>query len=211
MKSIVLSFALLVLSTTSFAQGSKFQQGMQANLVLFDSIKTPDDYVSLAATFERIADAEKTQWLPYYYAALATILRGFSDPKADKDAVAGKAEALIAKAEAIEPENAEIFLLKSMNSTLHMLVDPQSRWQQYGAAVTEYREKAKQLDPNNPRVYYLEGQNIFGTPKEFGGGKDKAKPLFAKSLELFKTYKPAGVFYPNWGQKTTEQMLQQVE
>ena len=211
MKKIILAFTLCILAVSSFAQSSKFQQTMQTNLVRFDSLKTPDDYISLAASFERIADAEKTQWLPYYYAALSHILRGFSDTKANKDEVAEKADALIAKAEVIEPKNAEIFLLKSMTSTLHMLVDPSTRWQQYGASVNSNRETAKQLDPNNPRVYFLEGQNVFGTPKEFGGGKDKAKPLFEKSLELFKTYKTAGSLYPNWGEKSTGQMLEQTK
>src|SRR5207253_1367334 len=153
-------------------QSSKFRSTMKANLAMFDSIKTPNDYTGLAASFERIADAEKTQWLPYYYAALANILKGFSDSTANKDDLAEKADALIAKAEAIEPKNAEIFLLKSMTSTLHMLVDPSTRWQQYGAAVRQTRETAKQLDPNNPRVYFLEGQNMLGTPKSFGGGKE---------------------------------------
>lgn len=211
MKRIILAFTLSILAVSSFAQSSKFQQTMQSKLVLFDSLKTPDDYISLAASFERIADAEKTQWLPYYYAALAHVLRGFSDTKANKDELADKADALIAKAEAIEPKNAELFLLKSMTSTLHMLVDPQSRWQQYGALVNSNREKAKQLDPGNPRVYFLEAQNVVGTPKEFGGGKDKAKPIFEKSLELFKTYKAAGPLYPNWGEKSTEQMLEQIK
>ncbi len=211
MKRIILSVTLCILGVSSFAQSSKFQQTMQTNLALFDSLKTPDDYISLAASFERIADAEKTQWLPYYYAALSHILRGFSDTKANKDEVAEKADALIAKAETIEPKNAEIFLLKSMSSTLHMLVDPAARWQQYGASVNSNRERAKQLDPNNPRVYFLEGQNVFGTPKEFGGGKDKAKLLFEKSIELFKTYKPAGSLHPNWGEKSTQQMLEQTK
>ena len=211
MKRIIFPIALCFLALSSIAQSPRFQQGMQANLALFDSIKTPEEYVGLAASFERIADAEKNQWLPYYYAALSNVLRGFSDAKANKDELAERADALIAKAEAIDPKNAEIFLLKSMTSTLHMLVDPSSRWQQYGAAVNENREKAKQLDPNNPRVYFLEGQNVFGTPKEFGGGKEKAKPLFEKSVELFKTYKPAGNLYPSWGQKSAEQMLQQTQ
>ena len=211
MKRIIFPITLFFLAISSFAQSSRYQQGMQSNLALFDSLKTPGDYIHLAASFDRIADAEKTQWLPYYYAALSNVLRGFSDTKANKDEVAEKADALIAKAEAIEPKNAEIFLLKSMTSTLRMLVDPPGRWQQYGAAVTENREKAKQLEPNNPRVYFLEAQNVFGTPKEFGGGKDKAKPLFEKSIELFKTYKPVSSLYPNWGQKSAEQMLEQTK
>ncbi len=43
---------------------------MKKNLALFDSAKTTADYQTLANTFERIGDAEKTQWLPYYYAGL---------------------------------------------------------------------------------------------------------------------------------------------
>ncbi|MCW3108504.1 MAG: hypothetical protein JWQ09_3010 [Segetibacter sp.] len=210
MKRIFLSFTLLMMTVASFAQSDKFRSTMKANLAMFDSIKTADDYTGLAASFERIGDAEKTQWLPYYYAALSNILKGFADSTGNKkDELAEKADALIAKAEAIEPKNAEIFLLKSMTSTLHMLVDPSTRWQQYGADVTKNRETAKQMDPNNPRVYFLEGQNIFGTPKSFGGGKENAKPLFEKSVALFKTYKPADELYPNWGKKSAEQMVEQ--
>jgi hypothetical protein len=208
MKKIFLSFALLMMVVASFAQSDKFRSTMKTNLAMFDSIKTPNDYTGLAASFERIGDAEKTQWLPYYYAALSNILKGFADSTADKDGLAEKADALIAKAQAIEPKNAEIFLLKSMTSTLHMLVDPSTRWQKYGADVTKNREAAKQLDPGNPRVYFLEGQNIFGTPKSFGGGKENAKPLFEKSVALFNTYKPADELYPNWGKKSAQQMVE---
>lgn len=209
MKQIVLSFALLMLTAALFAQSEKFEKGMQSNIALLDSAKTGEEYTNVAASFERIGDAEKTQWLPYYYAGLANIWKGFRDTKANKDEVAGQADALIAKAEAIEPKNAEISLLKSMSATLHMIVDPQARWQQYGTMVRENMETAKQIDPDNPRVYYWEGQNLFGTPEQFGGGKDKAKPLFEKSLALYKTYKPVSNIYPAWGQKITERMLEQ--
>ena len=209
MKRIILSFAFFISTGCLFAQSDRFQKGMQTNLTLLDSAKTPDDFTAVAAAFERIGDAEKTQWLPYYYAALANIWKGFADAKADKDEAASKADALIAKAEAIEPKNSEIVLEKSMAATLHMLVDPQGRWQQYGAVVSTTMETAKQLDPNNPRVYFWQGQNLFGTPTQFGGGKDKAKPLFEKSIELYKTSKPVSSIYPNWGLKSAEGMLVQ--
>jgi hypothetical protein len=48
--------------------------------------------------------------------------------------------------------------------------------------------------------------SLFGTPVQFGGGKDKAKPLFEKAIELFKIEKP-GQFYPHWGQKDAETQL----
>jgi hypothetical protein len=78
---------------------------------------------------------------------------------------------------------------------------------QYSPIAGEALGKAKAIEPTNPRVYYLEGQSLFGTPTQFGGGKDKAKPLFEKSLALFATYKPASALHPTWGKKQTEQML----
>lgn len=203
-----LLFTLLLVAASSFAQSEKYTAAILKNKALLDSAKTSEEFTSVAATFERIGDAEKTQWLPYYYAALANIWKGFTDNKLNKDEVADKADALIAKAEAIEPKNSEIFLLKSMSSTLHMIVDPMNRWQQYGTAVRENMDAAKQLEPNNPRIYYWEGQNLFGTPPQFGGGKDKAKPLFEKSLQLFASNKPAAEIYPTWGREATRQMLE---
>jgi hypothetical protein len=207
MKKILLSFSVLLVVTTSFAQGDKFQKGMEMNLSILDSAKSADDYTSVAAAFERIGDAEKTQWLPYYYSAFANIMKGFTDQKVNKDEVATRAEELIAKAEAIEPKNSEIFVLKNMAATLHMLVDPQTRWQQYGSKVGEALAMAKQIDPNNPRAYLMEGQGIFGMHVQFGGGKDKAKPIFQKSIALFESQKSASPLYPHWGKSSAQAML----
>ena len=204
---LLVSLSVLLIAFASFGQSDKFQKGMEKTMTMLDSAKTSDDYTSVAAAFERIGDAEKTQWLPYYYAAFCNIMKGFQDPKVNKDEVATKAEELIAKAEAIEPKNSEIFILKNMTSTLHMLVDPQTRWQQYGPRGNEALATAKQLNPNNPRAYLMEGQGIFGMPVQFGGGKDKAKPIFEKSITLFEAQKPPSSFAPHWGKSSAERML----
>lgn len=207
MKKLLVSLSVLLLASPSFAQGDKYQKGMEKTIAMLDSAKSSDDYTSAAAAFERIGDAEKKQWLPYYYAAFANLMKGFQDQKANKDEVATKAEEMIAKAEAIEPKNSEIFVLKNMASTLHMLVDPSTRWQQYGAKGNEALATAKQLEPNNPRAYLMEGQGIFGMPVQFGGGKEKAKPIFEKSLALFEAQKPASSIAPHWGKASAERML----
>ncbi len=114
MKKLLLSFSVLLLVTPSFAQSDKFQKGMEKTMTMLDSAKTSEQFTDVAAAFERIGDAEKTQWLPYYYASFANIMKGFNDQKVNKDEVATKAEELIAKAEAIEPKNSEIFILKNI-------------------------------------------------------------------------------------------------
>ena len=200
---------MVLLAGGTYAQSDKFTQAMETNIAALNAAKSPAELQNVAASFERIANAEKTQWLPFYYAAIANIWKGFAAPKEEMDDIATQAEILLTKAEAIEANNAEIFLAKNMASTIHMLVDPQSRWQTYGSKAAQDLAAAKKLDANNPRVYFLEGQSLFGTPVQFGGGKDKAKPLFEKSVALFDTYKPVNNLYPNWGKKNAADMVEQ--
>src|ERR1041385_6319787 len=174
--SLVFLFGVLI----THAQSDKYVATMKKNLALFDSVKTTADYQALAAAFERIGDAEKTQWLPYYYAGLALTMPGWTDTKLDKDANSERIKTLCDKADGLAKDNAdkaEILAIKNMAATQQMLVDPQSRWSSYGQEGAGYLSKAKQLNPNNPRLYYLEGAGIFGTPEQFGGGKTKAKPV----------------------------------
>ena len=195
------------------AQSDKYVAAMEKNLTLFDSVKTTADYQSLAAAFERIGDAEKTQWAPYYYAALALTTPGWQDEKLDKDANAERVKSLCDKADALaqnDTDRSEILAIRNMIATQQMLVDPQTRWATYGQEGSKYLQKAMQLDPNNPRLYYLEGAGIFGTPEQYGGGKAKAKPILEKAVELFKSEQPKPL-HPHWGKQQAEDMLAQCQ
>jgi hypothetical protein len=199
-------FSLIALSAlTSYAQSDKYVAVMKKNIDLMDSAKNTQDFQTASNAFERIGDAEKTQWLPYYYAGLALITAAWIDKNLDKDANSTKVTALCDKAEAIE-KNSEIYSLRNMAATQQMLVDPQTRWQTYGQQASDALQKGLQLDPNNPRLYYLQGRSVFGTPEAYGGGKTKAKPYFEKAVALYKTaiVKP---LYPDWGSKDAADML----
>jgi hypothetical protein len=204
MKPVMLSIVLFTAMLTQ-AQSDRYDATMKKNLALFDSAKTTQDFDNLSNVFARIGDAEKTQWLPYYYAALAEVRIGWMDQKSDKDQLAEKVNDLVSKAEAIE-NNAELCTIRNMTATQQMLVDPQTRWQTYGMDAANALKKGMQLDPNNPRLYYLQGMSLFNTPEQYGGGKDRAKPVFQKAVDLFKTaqVKP---LYPNWGLKESEDMI----
>jgi len=186
---------------------TKYESGMAKGLEQFKDAKTTEDFLAASAFFERIGDAEKDKWLPYYYAAYTNYLTGWVNPKADKDKVSEKSKDLIAKAEAIEPNNSELFCMRQMVATQQMTVDVMSRYQTYGVEASNNVEKAIKADPSNPRSYYLKGQNLMQTPEAFGGGKKVAKALFEKSLELYKTFTPATPFSPNWGKEETEKLL----
>jgi hypothetical protein len=209
-KSILLLLTVCSLQLVAFSQSDKFTDAMQKNLLLFDSVKTIDDYVKLANTFERIGDAEKTQWLPYYYAALALSNVGWQLSLAGKDDNATKTNAFLDKAEANAGNDSialsEIEAVRYSPNTQQMQVDPPTRWKIYGMAATQALQKSMAFNPTNPRAYFYKGMDLFFTPPQFGGGKDKAKPLFEKAIALFKTEQPKAL-YPRWGEKDAERQL----
>lgn len=202
-------FLALLVALSAGAQNDKYTQVMQKNITLLDSAKSIDELTSLAATFDRIGDAEKDKWLPYYYAALAQTWIGWNPATTDKDANSAKINAYLAKAEALE-KNADLYTVENMSATQQMMVDPQTRWATNGKDASSALQKGMTADPNNPRLYYLQGMSLFNTPPQFGGGKDEAKPLFEKSIALFKSAQPK-LLYPSWGQKQAEQMLAQCQ
>lgn len=204
MKSILFSFLMLG-ALISSAQSDRYTEAMKKNLALFDSAKTTADFQTMANTFERIGDAEKTQWLPYYYAGLALATSGWNDPNLDKDANSTRINTLCDKAAALD-NNSELYAIRNMSATQQMMVDPQTRWQTYGMQAAKDLDEGLKMNPDNPRLYFLRGESIFNTPPAFGGGKDKAKPVFEKALELFKKDKPKPL-YPSWGQARTEEEL----
>ena len=205
MKKLLVSLSVLLFATSSFAQSERFTNAMRANFTLLDSAKTAQDYMAVAAAFQRVGDAEKTQWLPYYYAGLALSQAARLPQVTDKDKIAEEIKAICNKAEAIS-SNSEIYTLRYMAATQQMQVDPQTRYQTYGAEATAALQKGIQLDPKNPRLYYLQGMTVFNTPESFGGGKANAKPVFEKAVALYKT-EQVKTMYPHWGQKQAEDML----
>ena len=92
MKKFVIVSTLIFISVVSFGQSEKYVAAMKKNLSAIDtSFKNPADLLALANNFERIATAEKNQWLAYYYAAFCQVNYGFMQQDKDKvDAIADK-------------------------------------------------------------------------------------------------------------------------
>jgi len=209
MKKLLLIAGGCLVMLSSFAQSEKFTAAMKKNLAELDSaFKNPAYLLTLANNFERIASAEKTQWLPYYYAAFCQVNNGFMEKDKSKiDAIADKATELINKADSLSPGNSEISCIKSMIASCHMMVNPMQRWQEYGAESNENMEAAMKQDPTNPRPFYLKGQGLKYTPEQFGGGCKTAVPVLETALEKFTAFKPASELHPNWGKEIAQQIV----
>ena len=215
LQKTILALAITFTTTYSFAQ-TAYEKAMLPKVQTIEMPKANlDDYTAQANDFARIGDKEKTLWQPYYYAALSIIKKGRElmqkNQLSQLDDVAKEAQNYIDKAEALSPNNAEIFLLKKMNHGLKMMVNPMERWQTEGQAAQVALNEAKKLDPENPRISILEAEDLYYTPEQFGGSKTKGIELFKKALEQFKTYKVKSSVDPNWGQGEANYFISQAK
>ena len=212
MKSIILFASLLFISVSAFSQSEKFNQAMQQNISLLDSSKTKDDYQKLANKFEMIANKEQNQWLPFYYAAYCNQMMCYTGLKSDDiDVVCDKADAQLSKADSLQPKNAEIMVMKARVTGARIMVNPMMRGAKFGRKSGEILQQAMSIDSLNPRAYLTAGQVLFYTPKMFGGGKEKAKPILQKSADCYNKFQPATPLHPNWGKGFCGYLLMQCE
>lgn len=205
--TITILFTVLFL----LAQGqeSQYQQAMQKALNELNQATTADNFIAVANTFERISTAECGEWLPLYYAAYACIVPSFEMTDASqKDQYLDKAQLFLNKAFKIAPEESELFALQAFLYPGKIMVDPMNRGPEYMGKIYEALDKATQLNPENPRPYFLRAVTTLNMPVEFGGGPAVAKPIFETAKEKFESFQPATPLHPNWGKEQNELEMQ---
>ena len=205
-KTIILTLVLVNTFFTAFSQSEKFVGAMTAAIEQMKTAKTPEENAAAAAKFERIGDAEKTQWLPYYYSALIKAQSGFM--ATDKDKAADEATALLDKAEALSKNNSEIYCVRTTICYVHMMVDPMTRYMKYGGEASLNIAASKKADATNPRPYILEANSLYRMPEQYGGGCTTAKPVAEKAAKLLADFKPTTALHPIWGKEIIDQILE---
>lgn len=217
MKKQFLFIGAFVIAINSFSQSEKYTEAMEQLVPAVDTTRNVDGLNNLANSFQRIADAEKNQWLPYYYAALANVNAAYTMSMgqmgmADKtDPIADKAEGLLNKAAELSKDNSEIYCVKKMIASLRLIGDPQNRYMTYGPAAEEALATAKSLNPGNPRVTLLEAQDKLFTPEQFGGSKTEAKKLFEEAIKKYEAFKPETNIHPTWGMAQAKYFLSEIK
>ena len=204
MKKLLLTLTILT-SGFTFAQ-TAYEKGMSKAFELWGQGKNTE----ASAMFERIASAEKNNWLPNYYVALVNTTTSFSTK--DKETV----NALLKKAQdALDiemvkyPDNAEILVMQAMIYTGWVAFDPMTYGMTLSPKVMEMYAKAEKIDPNNPRVIFGKADYEIGGARFFG---TDIKPMCAeveRAIKLFETFKPETPFSPKWGLERALQTQQE--
>jgi hypothetical protein len=202
MKTLIITTALLISSLLT-AQTS-FEQGMGKSLGLWGEGKAQE----ASALMERIAAAEKSNWLPNYYVALINTTEAFNPANKEKvPAMIIKAQNAIDNATLISPNNDEIMVVQAMLYTVVLLQDPMTNGVKYTGLVMEQYGKALAINPNNPRAVFSKAEFEIGGAKYWG---TDTKPMCAqieKSIQLFANFKPETPFSPKWGLDRAQEAL----
>jgi tetratricopeptide (TPR) repeat protein len=208
MKKIIIISLLLIISKEIIAQNEQYIQMMKETIVMMDTSKSIMLLQQAANRFERVGNAIENQWLPFYYSAYCYTQISYLE-KSDhlKDLMVDKAEELNNKADKISPDNSEIWVMKGFILEAKMNIEPMIRGFKYNKECLEMFEKAKKLDPENPRSYLWQGVDLYNTPAFMGGGKDKALVLLETAICKFKTYQLQSPIYPDWGKEYAEKII----
>jgi tetratricopeptide (TPR) repeat protein len=202
MKTIITITAFFVCSMLS-AQ-TQYETGMQKALSLWGEGKPAE----ATALFERIASAEKTNWLPNYYIGMINAIEAFNPKNREKaTALIEKAQNAVDNATLISPNNAEIMVLQAMVYTAVLVQDPMTNGMKYSGLAMEQYYKALAIAPNNPRVVFSKAEFEIGGAKWSGADTKPMCEQISKSIELFATFKPETVFHPNWGLDRAKEAL----
>lgn len=216
MKTQLLLLALVAASFTSASAQQKVPAPAAAQAApegytdmlaatITDLMRTgdPAQLKEISGKLERAAAVAPADWLPRYYQAYALLITTFqSKEEGDvKDKYLDQAEAALAQARKLRGDESELLVLQAYIHQARLGISPMARSMKYSGLSAEMVELAKKANPANPRAYLVQANNVYYTPKMFGGGPEAAKPLYEQAKARFAAFKPATALSPNWGEK----------
>ena len=202
----LLSLILLLISSVSLsAQQSGFENSITEATNFFNQISKEEQYPVALKQFTLLSNAYPKEWLPKYYAALVQIKTALIS-KSDMDAQADIAIDWVSKCKLIQI-NDEILCAESLAYTVKMQVNPTWRWLSYRDKIYSSLQKAKNINPNNPRIYVLEANLQYNLPKIFGGACVKALPIAKQAEKLLILESGKRKYLPSWGYDSVKEIL----
>ncbi len=207
MKTIFVLFAML-LADAAVSQ-SRFEQGMDKAFELWREGKTAE----AAAMFERIASAEKDEWLPNYYYALVNTTAVFSEKDRNKAAnLLTSAQTALDKEMDKNPMHPELMILQALIHTGWIVQDPMTNGAKLSPLVMDLYNRALKAEPENPRAvcgkadFELGGARFFGSDiRPMCAEIERSIGLFEKEASLTTREK----YYPKWGVDRARQLVEE--
>lgn len=207
MKTLITIISLVAISSVGVAQSAKYQKAMETTVATYDTARSAATIQSLIGQFSRIAQAEKSLWLPHYYAGVCAVSMANKEPdKARVDGWADQAEVFAHRADSLSPANSEVSCLMATIHFARINVDFMGRGPKYSALGADALQRAMQQNPNNPRAMVVLAGLRNSAPAGFGGDKPMACQLATKAIQLYATEPKTGI-EPHWGRSSAERIM----
>ena len=202
---LLLLILMLISSVSLIAQQSDFENSITDATSFFNQILKEDQYPISLKQFTLLSNTYPKEWLPKYYAALVQIKTALIS-KSDMDTQADIAIDWVNKCKLIQI-NDEILCAESLAYTVKMQVNPTWRWLSYKDKIYRSLQKAKNINPNNPRIYVLEANLQYHLPILFGGACSKALPIAKQAEKLLILESGKRKYLPSWGYDSIKEIL----
>lgn len=211
MKNLFLIFVGLHTFLLCSAIEDGYNDAMRSTINTLNEARSIEEFQQCANTFERIAASESKEWLPRYYASYALIMLSFEEEDlSKKDPILDKAQNFLDQALLLVPNESELHVLQAFLYPSRMMVDPMQRGMLFMDKMYSSLELAKKLDPENPRIYFLQANTTLHMPESMGGGSELAKPIFILADQKFEAFQPASDIHPDWGKETNDAELEKL-
>jgi tetratricopeptide (TPR) repeat protein len=199
-----LIFVINLIYAIALSAQSNYESGMQKAFYLWQNNKL----IEAEQLFERIASAEKNEWLPHYYVAQINSLKSWNEDNLDVvTAQLNKAQKYLDMAGDISKDNFHLMVMQAQIYTNWIALDGMTYGMKYSSKVTELYNRAYSLAPENPIVVLCKADWEMGSARYFGKDTQPFCKDVKAALVLFENYKPEP-FYPNWGRRRAAEILE---
>ena len=212
MKKAILLLVLVILTLPLISQAKKYEKAMKSAIKQMNETSDPASGLEVAGSFEEIAKNFPEQWLPSYHASRIIVMNSFEGTDNDKrDLMLERAGKNLERARALVPNESEVEVLTALYYIGLISVDPETRGPVYFQDAMDAIQKGLELNPENPRAYYLNAMWTLNTPDFLGGGPEAALPLYQEAQQKYQSYQNDTPFWPVWGENLVQADLDRLE
>jgi hypothetical protein len=209
MKQLIAILSGILLLSNAGAQTLIDSVAYEKGLDMIAASIPVQDYENAGKYFDDLLSSKPQEWLAPVYAGLCYVLASFHETDGKlKDELCDRAQVFLDSADLRNADESETASVQAFLYQARIDVSPMERGLEYSLKADIEVKKAESANPNDPRPYFLYAMNVYYTPKLFGGGPEKALPLFEEAADKFRAFKPVMPFMPHWGEQQNLEMIE---
>jgi hypothetical protein len=211
MKTLATVILFMGLHPVLSLEDNTYKKAMKDAIGKMNQAASIDDFQEVANQFERIANVENDNWLPFYHAAYAEVMMAaMEEDLQKKDLYLDAAQQNLDAVEKMEHDITERMALQAFLMMIRMSVDP-SRGMELGQQCAMVVNQAYMMDSQNPRAVLMLAQFKHGSAQYMGEDTSEACLMFDEASQLLNQSREdkSQQFLPGWGKDIALMMQQQ--